>query len=92
MKDGKLNVDVIPNYATMKLNEDNIELLKKFHFLLFNEIIPAIKSFMLFDNNNLENSFLIVPCKYDCTFCCNMHYNIAICTCIIMLLQINEFH
>jgi len=79
MKDGKLDVDIIPNYTTMILNENDIELLKKFHFLLFNEIIPAIKTFMLFDNNNLENSFLIVPCKYDCIFYCNIHYTIAIC-------------
>lgn len=63
MKDGQLNVDVKFNYATMALNKTDIELLKRFHFLLFNEIIPVIKSFMLFDNENLENSFLIVPCK-----------------------------
>jgi len=74
MKDGKLNVNVISNYTTMILNENDIELLKKFHFLLFNEIIPAIKAFMLFDNNNLENSFLIVPCKYDCIVCYDMYF------------------
>lgn len=63
MKDGQLDVDVKFNYATMTLNKKDIELLKRFHFLLFNEIITVIKSFMLFDNENLENSFLIVPCK-----------------------------
>ncbi|XP_025264753.1 endoribonuclease Dicer isoform X1 [Camponotus floridanus] len=61
MKDGQLDVDVNSNYATMTLNNIDIELLKRFHFLLFNEIITVIKSFMLFDNENLENSFLIVP-------------------------------
>jgi len=64
MKDSKLNVDVKSDHATIMLNESDIELLKKFHFLLFSEIIPVIKSFMIFDNDNLENSFLIVPCKY----------------------------
>lgn len=49
----------------MILDEFEIHMLKKFHFLLFNDIIPVIKSFMIFDNDNLENSFLIVPCKYD---------------------------
>lgn len=63
MKDGQLDVDINFNYATMTLNNIDIELLKRFHFLLFNEIITVIKSFMLFDNENLENSFLIVPCK-----------------------------
>ncbi|EZA61552.1 Endoribonuclease Dicer [Ooceraea biroi] len=61
MKDGKLNVDVKSNHATMTLSENDIKLLKRFHFLLFTDIIPAIKPFMLFDNDNLENSFLIVP-------------------------------
>lgn len=63
MKDGELGVDVKLNYATMILSESDIELLRRFHFLLFSEIIPVIKSFMVFDNENLENSFLIVPRK-----------------------------
>jgi len=65
MKDGKLNVNVKSNYATITLSEDHIELLKGFHFLLFKEINQVIKSFMIFDTDNLENSFLIVPRKYN---------------------------
>ncbi|KAL0108749.1 hypothetical protein PUN28_014111 [Cardiocondyla obscurior] len=61
MKDGKLNVSVKPNNTTISLSEEDITLLKGFHFLLFNSIIPVIKSFMIFDNDNCENSFLIVP-------------------------------
>ncbi|KAL6436316.1 hypothetical protein ACFW04_004692 [Cataglyphis niger] len=61
MKDGQLDVNVKINYATMMLSKTDIESLKRFHFLLFNEILSIIKSFMLFDNENLENSFLIVP-------------------------------
>ncbi|KYM88476.1 Endoribonuclease Dicer [Atta colombica] len=61
MKDGKLNVDVKSDHATMVLSQNKIELLRRFNFLLFSEIIPVIKSFMIFDNDNLENSFVIVP-------------------------------
>ncbi|XP_018354963.1 PREDICTED: endoribonuclease Dicer [Trachymyrmex septentrionalis] len=61
MKDGKLNVNVKSDHATMVLSQNEIELLRRFNFLLFNEIIPVIKSFMIFDNDNLENSFVIVP-------------------------------
>ncbi|XP_020280276.1 endoribonuclease Dicer [Pseudomyrmex gracilis] len=61
MKDGNLNVDIKSNHSTMTLSEKEIEMLRKFHFLLFSEIIPVIKCFMIFDNDNLENSFLIVP-------------------------------
>ncbi|XP_072751991.1 endoribonuclease Dicer [Anoplolepis gracilipes] len=61
MKDGELDVDVQTNYVTMVLSETDIESLKRFHFLLFGEVLSVIKNFMLFDNENLENSFLIVP-------------------------------
>ncbi|XP_036140493.1 endoribonuclease Dicer isoform X2 [Monomorium pharaonis] len=61
MKDGKLNVNLISNYTMIILNESDIQLLKRFHFVLFSNIISVIKSFMVFDNDNFENSFLIVP-------------------------------
>ncbi|KYM95939.1 Endoribonuclease Dicer [Cyphomyrmex costatus] len=61
MKDGKLNVNVKSDHTTMMLSENKIKLLKRFNFLLFSEIIPVIKNFMIFDNDNLENSFVIVP-------------------------------
>lgn len=65
MNVGELNVTVKPNYATMVLNDENdIKLLKVYHTLLFSEVIPVIKKFMVFDKDNLDNSFLIVPRKY----------------------------
>lgn len=78
MKDGKVNIDVKSNHTIIMLTENNIQMLKKFHFLLFNNIVPFMKKFMIFDNDNLENSFLIVPCKYDSViiFMFNMHINI----------------
>ncbi|XP_014473379.1 PREDICTED: endoribonuclease Dicer [Dinoponera quadriceps] len=61
MNVGELNVTVKPNYATMTLNEEDIKSLKIYHTLLFSEVIPVIKNFTVFDKDNLENSFLIVP-------------------------------
>lgn len=63
MNVGELSVTVKPDYATMTLNEEEIKSLKIFHTLLFSEVIPVIKKFMVFDKDNLDNSFLIVPCK-----------------------------
>lgn len=60
---GELNIDVKINYTTMFLSENEISLLKSFHTLIFDEIVPVIKSFMVFDNYNLDNCFLIVPGK-----------------------------
>ncbi|XP_029037837.2 endoribonuclease Dicer [Osmia bicornis bicornis] len=61
MNADELNVDVKVNYATMTLSEKEIGYLKIFHTLIFSQIIPVIKPFMLFDNYNYDNCFLVVP-------------------------------
>lgn len=61
MNVGELNVDVKVNYAEMNLSEDEVNSAKLFHTLIFRQIVPVIKSFMIFDNYNLDNCFLIVP-------------------------------
>ncbi|KOC68324.1 Endoribonuclease dcr-1 [Habropoda laboriosa] len=65
MRVGELNVDVKINYTTLHLSKEEIGYLKVFHTLIFNEIVPIIKSFMVFDNYNLDNCFLIVPVDED---------------------------
>lgn len=61
MNVGELNVDVKVNHATMILSEEEVRFIKVFHTLIFSEIIPVIKSFMVFDNSNFDNCFLITP-------------------------------
>ena len=60
---GELNIDVKVNHTTMFLSGNEISLLKSFHTLIFDEIVQVIKLFMVFDNYNLDNCFLIVPGK-----------------------------
>ena len=63
MNVGPLQVQVKVNHSTMRLERDKIELLKKFHTTVFNDIVKVIKPFMVFDIANLENSFAVVPSK-----------------------------
>lgn len=49
----------------MVLNKEDIALLKMCHTMFFNEVMEVLKTFTVFDNDNLDNSFLIVPRKYD---------------------------
>lgn len=63
MNANELDVNVKVNYAKMTLSEKEIGYLKIFHTLIFSQIIPVIKPFMLFDNYNLDNCFLVVPGK-----------------------------
>ncbi|KAF7405409.1 hypothetical protein HZH66_004315 [Vespula vulgaris] len=61
MNVGELNVNVKVDYEKMILTSEEIEELKIFHTTIFSNIISVIKPFMTFDNDNLDNCFLIVP-------------------------------
>lgn len=61
MNVGELNVDVEVNHTKMRLTTDEIEKLRLFHTMIFTEVLPMIKVFMIYDKDDLENSFLIVP-------------------------------
>ncbi|XP_076751647.1 endoribonuclease Dcr-2 [Xylocopa sonorina] len=61
MNVGELNVNVKANYRKVPLCKEDIGLIKNFHTLIFSEIVPIIKQFMVFDNHNLDNCFLIAP-------------------------------
>ncbi|XP_076178399.1 endoribonuclease Dcr-2 isoform X3 [Ptiloglossa arizonensis] len=58
---GELHVTVNVNYAKIFLTKEQIKYIKVFHHLLFSQVVPVIKSFMVFDNYNYDNCFLIVP-------------------------------
>lgn len=63
MRVGELNIDVKVNHAKMILTEEEVIYLKRFHTLIFSDIVSVIKTFMVFDNCNRDNCFLIVPGK-----------------------------
>ncbi|XP_015599757.1 endoribonuclease Dicer isoform X2 [Cephus cinctus] len=61
MNVGELSVDIKVNHKTMELTADDIRYLDAFHAMIFSQVIPIIKAFMVFDKDNLDNSFLVVP-------------------------------
>ncbi|OAD61482.1 Endoribonuclease Dicer [Eufriesea mexicana] len=61
MSVGELDIDVKVNHTKIFLSKEEVKLIKDFHSLIFSEIITVIKTFMVFDNYNLDNCFLIVP-------------------------------
>ncbi|XP_012287234.1 endoribonuclease Dicer [Orussus abietinus] len=61
MNVGDLRVNVIVNHSSLKLNEEQILSLSIFHSIVFNQALQLVKSFMVFDKENLDNCFLIVP-------------------------------
>ena len=65
MNVGELQVHMNVNNETKTLSQTEIESLKTFHTLLFNSVLGIIKEFMVFDVQNMDNSFLIVPGKFN---------------------------
>lgn len=58
-----LQVNLKINQSTPSLTSEEMNSLRQFHWLIFNDILQLIKEFMVFDLENKENSFLIVPGK-----------------------------
>ncbi|XP_051175293.1 endoribonuclease Dicer-like isoform X2 [Leptopilina boulardi] len=61
MNIGPIEINVDVNFKQIQLDDEKIKLLKIFHLMLFQKILNLIHDFMIFDVNNLENSFAIVP-------------------------------
>ncbi|XP_017890637.2 endoribonuclease Dicer isoform X2 [Ceratina calcarata] len=61
MNFGELNITIEVNHDILTLSEEEIRSVKNFHTLLFSEVLQLVKSFVIFDNYNLDNCFLIVP-------------------------------
>lgn len=61
IKNATIEVHVEVNYTRITLDSEQIEALKYFHGMLFEKFLNLLHDFMIFDVNNLENSFAIVP-------------------------------
>ncbi|XP_073981487.1 endoribonuclease Dcr-2 isoform X2 [Rhodnius prolixus] len=61
MNVGEVNIQILENVETIKLSINEINLLFRFHCLLFAEVLKITKKFVMRDYENLENSFFLVP-------------------------------
>ncbi|XP_015124116.1 endoribonuclease Dicer [Diachasma alloeum] len=61
MNVGPLQVDINVNHSEVVLSSVEINQLKNFHWVVFAEVLGIVKPFTMFDNENMENNYLIVP-------------------------------
>ncbi|XP_067628454.1 endoribonuclease Dcr-2 isoform X2 [Eurosta solidaginis] len=62
MNQGKLSVKITQKPLEVKFtNEQELQLLSKFHLMIFRDLLECWKSFFVLDQRNQENSYLIVP-------------------------------
>ncbi|XP_011494459.1 PREDICTED: endoribonuclease Dicer [Ceratosolen solmsi marchali] len=66
MNVGDIEITIKRNIWLKPMKLDEIETLKKFHSLIFDDVLGVIKEFAFFDVKNKDNSFLIVPVYNQC--------------------------
>ncbi|XP_031345881.1 endoribonuclease Dicer-like [Photinus pyralis] len=60
---GEILVNLKLNYKQVTLTEENISHLKDFHHLVFRDVLRILKTYLVLDNDDDTNGFLIVPVK-----------------------------
>lgn len=59
---GQIDVEVISNPVKIStLSGEDIDLLKNFHRMIFRDLLKIRSRFLIHDNSNTENSYIIVP-------------------------------
>ncbi|XP_004529883.1 endoribonuclease dcr-1 [Ceratitis capitata] len=62
MNQGKLSVKISPEPIVVTISsEQQLKQLSKFHLMIFRDILECWKSFLVLDQRNQENAYLIVP-------------------------------
>ncbi|XP_034829181.1 endoribonuclease Dicer isoform X3 [Maniola hyperantus] len=58
---GEVKTSLEVNYASIRLSSAHFELIKRFHFFVFDQVIEVAKKFLLFDGE--ANNLYLVPIK-----------------------------
>ncbi|KAJ8969648.1 hypothetical protein NQ314_001650 [Rhamnusium bicolor] len=58
---GTINVSLKVNQKQIIFQEEDIKAMKEFHFLIFNDVLKVLQSFLIFDNSNQAEMLLVVP-------------------------------
>ncbi|KAK4883339.1 hypothetical protein RN001_006658 [Aquatica leii] len=66
---GEILVNLKLNYKTIVLTTEQLESLKRFHCLIFADILKVLKSFLVIDNDGEVDGFLVVPIRKKNDFC-----------------------
>lgn len=65
---GTISVSLQVNAKQVTLQEEEINAIKSFHFLIFDGVLKILQSFLIFDNTDQAEMLLVVPLdKSSCT-------------------------
>ncbi|KAJ8981848.1 hypothetical protein NQ317_001811 [Molorchus minor] len=58
---GTINVSLKVNYTEIVLQEEDIKSIREFHFLVLDDVLKVLQTFLIFDNTNEAEMLLMVP-------------------------------
>lgn len=58
---GCINVTFELNQGELTFNEDDLRIIKQFHFTVFDGVLKILQSFLIFDNSPEAETMLLVP-------------------------------
>jgi hypothetical protein len=61
MNVGEIEVHIVNNAECIRVTHDDIRDLEAFSVMLFEQLLKLMKSFLIVDKANKENSYFVVP-------------------------------
>ncbi|KAL3276339.1 hypothetical protein HHI36_011721 [Cryptolaemus montrouzieri] len=65
ISNGTIMVSVTNNVRLVTLTDEEIEKIREFHFVVFNDVLEVVNSFLIMDNSENAESIVIVPVKKE---------------------------
>jgi hypothetical protein len=79
MNVGELEVHIGNNAACVRVTRDDIRDLEAFNLMLFGQLLKLMKSFLIVDKANRENSYFVVPTQVGKTVLVLLLYKVPVC-------------
>jgi hypothetical protein len=79
MNVGEIEVHVANNAACIIVTRDDIRDLEAFNVMLFGQLLKLMKSFLIVDKANKENSYFVVPTQVGKTVLVLLLYEVLVC-------------
>jgi hypothetical protein len=79
MNVGEIEVNVVSNAACIRVTCEDIRDLEAFNVMLFGQLLKLMKSFLIVDKDNKENSYFVVPTQVGKTVFMLLLYEEPVC-------------
>jgi hypothetical protein len=79
MNVGESKVRIVSNAACLRVTHEEVKDLEAFSAMLFRQLLKLMKSFLMVDKDNKENSYFVVPTRVGKTILVFFLYEVSIC-------------